>query len=87
MASRVIKYGKSSVVDDPSAVPAWLTVTRIGQGAGNVNNNFNILFTDFVIVSGPRGETDREKLEGYLAWSGGRSDLLPEGHAYKTAAP
>ena len=33
------------------------------------------------------GDTDRQKIEGYLAWKWGLQTSLPVGHPYKSAAP
>lgn len=39
------------------------------------------------LSSGSYATSDREKLEGYLAWKWGLEGNLPNGHPYKNAAP
>jgi hypothetical protein len=42
---------------------------------------------EIVIFNSSLGTTDRQKMEGYLAWKWGLEANLPVGHPYKSAAP
>jgi len=42
---------------------------------------------EFIVIRRVLGETERQKIEGYLAWKWGLQTSLPTGHPYKTAAP
>jgi methionine-rich copper-binding protein CopC len=45
------------------------------------------VISEVVVVQTAMSDTDRQKLEGYLAWKWGMQANLPEGHSYKSAAP
>lgn len=42
---------------------------------------------EIVVVDGTIGTSDRQKIEGYMAWRWGLEGDLPAGHPYKSAAP
>jgi methionine-rich copper-binding protein CopC len=47
----------------------------------------NGVISEVVVVQTAMSDTDRQKLEGYLAWKWGMQANLPVGHPYKSAAP
>ena len=49
--------------------------------------SFNGRVFEIVLVSGIISTSDRQKLEGYLAWKWGTVASLPAGHPYKLVAP
>ena len=59
---------------------------KIGR-TQNGNQYGNNLIHEIVFVSGQDSESDRQKMEGYLAHKWGFEDDLPAGHPYKSAAP
>lgn len=61
-----------------------------GQGyLGNDNyGSYSISdLAEVVLIDGKDSTTDRQKMEGYLAWKWGLQSKLPLGHPYKNAAP
>jgi hypothetical protein len=66
------------------------TLDRFSIGAlvrSTIANHWNGDIHEIVICSSALSQTDREKLEGYLAWNNGTQANLPVGHPYKNAAP
>jgi methionine-rich copper-binding protein CopC len=45
------------------------------------------VISEVVVVQTAMSDTDRQKLEGYLAWKWGMQASLPVGHPYESAAP
>ena len=62
---------------------------RIGHIRTELSNDyaFNGRFFEIVLVANVISATDRQKLEGYLAWKWGLQANLPSGHPYKNSAP
>jgi hypothetical protein len=61
-----------------------------GMQIGTVGNNSFPLTGDYcelIIFSSLLSTTDRQLVEGYLAWKWGLEGNLPAGHPYKNAAP
>lgn len=44
-------------------------------------------YAEALMIMSALGSTERQKLEGYLAWQWGLQSNLPAGHPYKSAAP
>lgn len=44
-------------------------------------------YAEMIILDSPVSESDRQKLEGYLAWKWALESSLPSGHPYKNRAP
>lgn len=44
-------------------------------------------YAELMITGNAMATAERQKLEGYLAWSWGMDDRLPTGHPYKSAPP
>ena len=56
-----------------------------GSSVGRLSNNyFNGRVGEIVMMASALSTTDRQKLEGYLAWKWGTTSLLPSNHPYKT---
>jgi hypothetical protein len=68
-----------------------LTVDGFSVGSlrgGSVGSYYsNIEVGEIIVLYTAVGNTDREKLEGYLAHKWGLTGSLPGGHPYKTTAP
>jgi len=47
----------------------------------------NLTAGEFIIVSGTLSTSDRQKLEGYMAWKWGTEASLPSDHPYKLSPP
>lgn len=58
-------------------------VGHSGAGTGNAYGDY----AEGCIYRGALGTSDRQKLEGYIAWQWGLTSSLPIGHPYKAAAP
>jgi hypothetical protein len=59
---------------------------QIGNG-GATTSPFNGGMAEIVVIASSVSDTDRQKLEGYLAHKWGLTANLPAGHPYKTKAP
>lgn len=57
----------------------------LGRPNYDIGGGFDL--GEFVFCTSALSESDRQKLEGYLAWNWGRQGDLPAGHPYKLAAP
>ena len=51
------------------------------------SGSFRGLVGEIVIVTSALSTTDRQKLEGYLAWKWGTASTLPAGHPYRSVPP
>lgn len=59
---------------------------RLGGGVINTRS-FDGEMAELVITSADLSTTDRERLEGYLAWKWGLEANLPSGHPFKNTPP
>jgi len=59
---------------------------RFGVNRGG-SNYFDHTLCEYIFATSVFSSTDRQKLEGYLAWKWGQVSLLDAGHAYKSEAP
>ena len=59
------------------------SITSITQGGRSWDGSF----AELLCYEGSLGATDRQKVEGYLAWRWGLQGNLPVDHPYKSAAP
>lgn len=62
-------------------------VLRIGKIYNDSSPNFTGVISEVIFFKGHLTTTDREKVEGYLAWKWGLQANLPAEHQYKNAAP
>lgn len=62
-------------------------VLRIGKVFTDATPNFTGAISEVIFIRGSVSTTDREKIEGYLAWKWGLVSNLPVNHPYKNAAP
>jgi len=56
-------------------------------GSTNILAPANTEIAEGIAIEGPLTTSDRQKLEGYLAWKWGLEANLPAGHPYKSAPP
>lgn len=64
---------------------AWST---LGNSYLGTNQDYaHGLLREFIIVNSVVSSTDRQTIEGYLAWRWGLQSSLPTGHLYKNSAP
>ena len=85
---RFIKDG--TVVDTATVTVVQQTNTGIGaeRAAGpSVLGTFDGLFGELVVVQAALSDSDRKKVEGYLAHKWGIAGSLPPGHDYKDSPP
>jgi hypothetical protein len=76
---------KSTLAPIPAGVVSG--IVALGNRFGANNFGMNGKMSEFVFVSGTLSTTDRQKLEGYLAWKWGLVNSLPAGHPYKNSPP
>lgn len=76
---------KSTLAPIPAGVVSG--IVALGNRFGANSFGMNGKMSEFVFVSGTLSTTDRQKLEGYLAWKWGLVNSLPAGHPYKDAPP
>jgi hypothetical protein len=64
------------------------TVTEIGKVRTGSDSNYGAYdIGELIVTTNSPDATDRQKLEGYLAWKWGLQASLPSDHPYKSAAP
>lgn len=65
-----------------------ITGFRIGDtDNGNLGQNWSGLVGEILIYNGALGTSDRQKIEGFLAWKWNIVSNLPAGHPYKNSPP
>jgi len=62
-------------------------VLRIGKVYRDQEPNFTGVVSEVIFCRGHLSTTDRQLVEGYLAWKWGLEANLPNDHPYKNAAP
>jgi len=84
-------YANGTLIQSTSQTKSWGgSVTSFGFGeyfavSGGGPPNANV--SEFLIYNTVLNTTQRQKIEGYLAWKWGLQSTLPAGHPFKTAAP
>lgn len=73
---------QSSLTVNFGAVARW-----IGSSIGGTGQFFEGKMAELLFFNADLGTTDRQKVEGYLAWKWGLQANLPGGHPYAGAAP
>jgi hypothetical protein len=72
----------------PAAVGEAGTLCMLGARADVNSSTFlNGYIAEVIVVNGVQSTSDRELVEGYLAWKWGLQGNLPAGHPYKNARP
>ncbi|MBS0453959.1 MAG: hypothetical protein JSS14_21875 [Proteobacteria bacterium] len=72
---------------DPSTSAEVLTLAVGNYTGASIDDSWVQDWAEAVAVEGNISDTDRQKIEGYLAWQWGLQGNLPSGHPYKSAAP
>jgi hypothetical protein len=62
------------------SAPVWI-------GRSDSNEVINSYISEIAYFQSVLSTTDRQKMEGYLAWKYGLNTYLPAGHPYLSAAP
>lgn len=62
------------------------TSGKIGTSSGSVSF-WNGVIQEIFVIDGVLSTTNRQKLEGYIAWKWALTASLPGGHPYKSARP
>lgn len=80
-----IVYSDGTAVSTIAAVPAAVVDGVVGLGNRNSGTAFGLNgeMSEVVFVSGTLSDTDRQRLEGYLAWKWGLAETLPNDHPYR----
>ncbi|MDF3932925.1 hypothetical protein [Pseudomonas citronellolis] len=60
-----------------------VVIGHVGDGTAQSLGDY----AEVIYIQGALSDSDRQKLEGYLAWAWGLSSSLPAGHPYRTAPP
>lgn len=63
------------------------TQVYLGDGAASTDQPFTGKAPEAVVLNYQPTSSEREQVEGYLAWEWGIQALLPSGHPYRNAAP
>jgi hypothetical protein len=73
--------GSGNTANTPSTAVSLMAnlVSGNGWATGNIGE---VIFLNYILTT-----TDRQKIEGYVAWKWGLEANLPSGHPYKTAPP
>jgi len=64
-----------------------VTELYVGARASNGAYAYDGRIGELIFIESGLSESDRQKLEGYLAWKWGLEANLPSGHPYKDTAP
>ena len=75
--------GSGNTSDTASLRSNLFTNNAVGSGGAPANSQLS----EIVVTHSTMTTTDRQKLEGYLAWKWGLEGDLPLGHPYKSAPP
>jgi hypothetical protein len=90
-SSNVSFWGNGNIQGTYTFSPTTSTGIIIGArndgGGVLVNQPLTGSINEIIIFSPALTTTNREKVEGYLAWKWGVQSSLPVGHSYKSAAP
>ncbi len=68
-------------------IPADTALFNIGSHASGASNYFDGAIGEIVFIQSTVSLSNRQKLEGYLAWKWGLQANLPVGHPYKNSPP
>jgi hypothetical protein len=68
-------------------LPADTEFFNIGNHSNGISNPFDGTIGEIVFIQSAVSLSNRQKLEGYLAWKWGLQANLPAGHPYKNAPP
>lgn len=76
--------GSFQTVGNTSATNgSQVSIGHAGDGSAQAFGDY----AEVVYFQGALSDSDRQKLEGYLAWGWGLADSLPSSHPYKSAPP
>jgi len=73
-----------TILGTVTAGVAWVATPKFG---GNGTYFFNGKIAEIIALKRIPTQSEREYLEGYIAWRTGIASVLPIGHLYKNAAP
>jgi len=65
-----------------SGAPVNSSTLNIGGSGGGSNERWTGHFCEFIIINNPISTTQRQQIEGYLAWKWGLQARLPTNHPY-----
>jgi hypothetical protein len=85
----VIDTGAPRALNGSSALPVTVDWFSIGSLQGGAIGGYysNIEVSEALVLYTAISDTDRQKLEGYLAWKWGLEANLPNDHPYKINGP
>jgi hypothetical protein len=84
--AKLFKDGAEPTYAATSTITAG-NITTIGSRADNVNVYFIGDIAEIVVFDTVLADTDRQLVEGYLAWKWGLQTQLPAAHPYATTPP
>lgn len=80
-----------AMIGDLSPGPRVTALSTLDIGGGNsvssITNPFNGNIAEVILFQRELSDTDRQQVEGYLAWKWGMEGNLPSGHPYETEWP
>jgi hypothetical protein len=77
----------TAYVGDPSTTSFNITRYRVGGMRTNNANVYTGYISEVLIYRTSLTTSQRQTVEGYLAWKWGLQDQLPANHPYKKTAP
>jgi hypothetical protein len=86
-SSKIRKNGGTAATGNPGTGGLSAGLTIGGIPGGSSSYGMDGLICELVFVSGSLTDTERQKIEGYLAHKWGLATNLPSDHPYKDTAP
>jgi hypothetical protein len=86
VGTNAIPYANGTAQTTRVGTTVSFTGLEIGNGSGN-GGPWSGYIAEVLIYNSVLSDTDRQTIEGYLAWKWGLQSNLPVDHTYKTAAP
>lgn len=62
-------------------------ILRVGQWSNLTTNRLNGNMAELIVIAASTIDSERQKIEGYLAWKWGLTTNLPANHPYKNSSP
>lgn len=81
-------YRSGTAIAGTVSLGANFQPTNIGTyGGGTLGRFWSGIMSEIIICNSTLSTTDRQRLEGYLAWKWGLEASLPAGHPFKSIPP
>lgn len=89
LSATTADVGINTVLSGTPVTLTGVTIDRMGLFAESDNGTVATAGScaEYILWAGVVSLSERQKLEGYIAWNNGQQALLPGGHPYASAAP